>query len=181
MIDRDLITRSQEGDIGAFNEMVRDLTPVAWRIAFRILTDNFAAEDIAQEVMVKLWRKLDRFNSDRCFSSWFYRIVVNCCYDELRRRKREIVSVTDERSWQILSEITRGDNGLELSVDDYELLLKVAVEKLSPKQKVVFVLSELEGMERREIMKITGMNGSSLKSNLHYARKKIKELIKGRY
>ena len=92
-----------------------------------------------------------------------------------------MVSVTDERSWQILSEITCGGNGLELSVDDYESLLKVAVEELSPKQKVVFVLSELEGMERSEIMKITGMNGSSLKSNLHYARKKIKELIKGRY
>lgn len=181
LIDRALIIRSQGGDIKAFDEIMRRLTPVGWRIAFRILADNCAAEDTTQEAMVKVWRGINRFDNGRCFKSWFYRIIINCCYDELRKRKRNIVSVVDDKRWQILSEITHGESGLELSVDDYESVLSSATEKLSPKQKVVFALYELEGMDMVEIMKITGMNSTSLRSNLYHARKRITKIIKGSY
>lgn len=165
----------------AFSEMVNALSPVAWRIAFRILADNESAEDAAQESMVKLWRNLGRFRDNQKFSSWFYKIVVNCCYDELRKRKKNIVHKTDERTWSILGEIVKGDTGEGPTIEEYEGIMKSITEKLTPAQKAVFVLSDLEGMDNGQIEEITGMGRNTVKANLHYARKRVMELIKERF
>jgi RNA polymerase sigma-70 factor, ECF subfamily len=165
----------------AFSVMVKALSPVAWRIAFRILADNESAEDAAQESMVKLWRNLGRFRDNQKFSSWFYRIVVNSCYDELRKRKKNIVHRTDERTWFMLGEIVKEDNSEGPSVEEYAEIMKAVTEKLTPAQKSVFILSDLEGMNSGQIEEITGMGRNTVKANLHYARKRVMELIKERF
>jgi len=181
LIEESIITRSRSGDKAAFTEMVKVLSPVAWRISFRILADNEAAEDVAQEVMVKLWRNVDQIREGRKFPSWFYRIVVNCCYDELRKQKRNIVHKTDERTWSILGEIVKGDNSEGPSIEEYAEIMKAVTEKLTPAQKTVFILSDLEGMDNGQIEEITGMGRNTVKANLHYARKRVMELIKERF
>jgi RNA polymerase sigma-70 factor, ECF subfamily len=181
LIKESVIEKSRAGDKRAFGEMVQTLSPVAWRIAFRILASNEAAEDVAQESLVKVWRNLDRLQKGESFSSWFYRIVVNCCYDEIRRRGRITILETDEKTWNYLSEIVRGDTGGEPLVSEYEEILRAVTSELSPVQKTVFVLSDLEGMDNSQIAEITGGNINSVKANLHYARKRVMELIKGRY
>ena len=181
MINSTLLAGCRAGDAGSLVELVRELSPVAWRIAFRILADNEAAEDVAQETMVKVWKKIRGLDSDDSFGPWFYRIVVNCCYDELRRRKREIAKPADERTWYRLGEIIRGDDGSEPTMDEYGEIMRTVTAELSPKQRAVFVLSDLEGMDNEQIIEITGLNTNSLKSNLYYARKKVREIIRGRY
>jgi len=181
LIEESLIAKSRMGDMTAFTEMVKTLSPVAWRIAFRILANNESAEDAAQESMVKLWRNLSRFRDNQKFSSWFYRIVVNCCYDELRKQKRNIVHKTDERTWFILGEIVKGDNSEGPSIEEYAEIMEAVTEKLTPAQKTVFVLSDLEGMDNGQIEQVTGMGRNTVKANLHYARKRVMELIKERF
>jgi RNA polymerase sigma-70 factor (ECF subfamily) len=177
LIEESIIERSRGGDTRAFSEMVQTLSPVAWRIAFRILASNEAAEDVAQESLVKVWRSLGRLRKGESFSSWFYRIVVNCCYDEIRKKKRFIGTSTDENTWLVIGEIVKGSNGYEPSLEEYADLLKTITSKLSPVQKTVFVLSDLEGMDYGQIEEITGKGKSSIKANLHYARERVKELI----
>jgi RNA polymerase sigma-70 factor, ECF subfamily len=164
----------------AFTLVVEKLSPIAWRIAFRILADNSTAEDVAQESLVRLWRNLGRIRNDKEFSAWFYRIVVNCCYDELRKRRRDIVGYADESTWQKLSEIIHGNNGWDFSAEEYSAIIKSLTSELSPVQRTVFVLSDLEGLHSTQVTEITGMNSNSVKANLHHARKRIKQLIKGR-
>jgi RNA polymerase sigma-70 factor (ECF subfamily) len=181
LIEESVIEKSRAGDRRAFSEMVQTLSPVAWRIALRILASNEAAEDVAQESLVKVWRNLDRIRIGESFSSWFYRIVVNCCYDEIRRMKRLHPVKADEKTWLRLGELISGDSGGEPLVAEYEEILKTVTSELSPVQKTVFVLSDLEGMNNNQIAEITGGNLNSVKSNLHYARKRVKEIIKERY
>lgn len=161
--------------------MVQTLTPVAWRIAFRILASNEAAEDVAQESLVKAWRSLGRLRKGESFAPWFYRIVVNCCYDEIRRMKRLNTIKTDEKTWIRLGELISGDSGGVPMVSEYEDIIRAVTSELSPVQKTVFVLSDLEGMGYSQIAEITGSNLNSVKSNLHYARKRVIEIVKGRY
>lgn len=181
MTDSLVLAGCRAGDTGSLVELVRELSPVAWRIAFRMLADNEAAEDVAQEAMVKVWKKIGRLDNDGSFGPWFYRIVVNCCYDELRRKKREMAKPADELTWHRLGEIIRGDDGSEPTADEYGEIMRTVTAELSPKQRAVFVLSDLEGMNNERISEITGLNANSLKSNLYHARKKVKEIIRGRY
>jgi RNA polymerase sigma-70 factor, ECF subfamily len=181
LVEESVIERSRAGDRRAFSEMVQTLTPVAWRIAFRILASNEAAEDVAQESLVKVWHGLNRLRKGDSFAPWFYRIVVNSCYDELRRVKRLNTVRPDERTWIRMGEMVSGDSGGEPLVSEYEDIIRAVTSELSPVQKSVFVLSDLEGMDYNQIADITGSNLNSVKSNLHYARKKIMEIIKGRY
>jgi RNA polymerase sigma-70 factor, ECF subfamily len=165
----------------AIEEMVEKLSPLAWRISFRILADREAAEDAAQEVMVKVWRNIGQMRDERGFSSWFYRIVVNCCYDEIRRRKKITMIKADDITWGLLSEQFISDNEGETSISGYEEIIRTITSELSPVQKAVFVLSDLEGMDNRQISVITGKSLNSVKSNLHYARKRIMEIVRGRF
>lgn len=181
MIEESVIERSRSGDKRAFSEMVQTLSPAAWRIAFRILASNEAAEDVAQESLVRVWRSLGRLRKGESFAPWFYRIVVNCCYDEIRRSSRINIIKTDDKTWSRLGEIVGGDNGGEPLVSEYEEIIRAVTSELSPMQKTVFVLSELEGMDNSQIAEITGSNLNSVKANLHYARKRVMEIIKGRY
>lgn len=87
----------------------------------------------------------------------------------------------DEKTWLRLGELISGDSGGEPLVAEYEEILKTVTSELSPVQKTVFVLSDLEGMNNNQIAEITGGNLNSVKSNLHYARKRVKEIIKERY
>ena len=142
-----------------------------------MLGDEDQAKDIVQETMVTIWQKLKKIRSAEVYKTWIYRIVMNKCYDQLRSRKRNPEFVTDEKTWKLLSDKIFENPSAELENSETALIINLLSEKLSPKQKAIFVLSDIEQMSHDEISEITGMSKSGIKSNLHHARKHISELV----
>ncbi|MGB8491840.1 MAG: RNA polymerase sigma factor, partial [Bacteroidales bacterium] len=99
-------------------------------------------------------------------------------YDHLRKRKRDCEFRPDENTWALIANHTSDGSVTELENREIALVIELLTSELSPKQKAVFIMSEIEEMSSDEIAGITGMNKSSVKSNLHYARKNIEIMIK---
>ena len=177
LIDIKLIEECRRGNLTNFRKLVELTSPFAFSVAFRMLGDEDQAEDVVQETMVIIWQKLKKIKSAEGYKTWVYRIVVNKCYDQLRKRKRNPEYITDEKTWAVIA--NRISEGPSSDMENIEMaqIIRQLTKRLSPKQKAVFVLSELEEMSGDEISEITGISKSGIKSNLYYARKSISEMI----
>ncbi len=177
MIDQKLIEECRRGDLQNFRKVIETASPFAFSVAFRIVGDEDLARDIVQETMITIWEKLNKINSSASFKTWLYRIVVNKCYDQLRKKKRDSEFRPDDNAWAVISNHFSEQPAYDLDNKEIARLIKLMIHKLSPRQKTVFVLSEIEEMPNDEISQITGMSKVLIKANLHYARKKITEMI----
>ena len=142
-----------------------------------MLGNEDQAKDIVQETMVTIWQKLNKIKSAEGYKSWIYRIVVNKCYDEMRKRKRTPEFVTDELAWRLISNKISEGPSAALEDNETSKVIALLTDKLSPKQKAVFILSDLEEMSNDGISEITGLSKSAIKANLYHARKSISEKI----
>jgi len=165
-------------DEKAFRQLIRQNADFAFRVAFRIMNDEEDAKDIVQESFITVWEKIREIDPGKKFSSWLYRIIVNKCYDVLRRRNRMRRVRPDEASRSLAGLISENNPESLLTSEETGRLIRHISYTLSPKQKIVFVLGELEGLSHDDIAEITGMNKTSVKSNLNHARRKIGERIK---
>ena len=177
MIDIQLIEECKGGNFNNFRKLVELSSPFAYSVAFRMLGDEDEAEDVVQETMVTIWQKLKKIKTAEVYKTWMYRIVVNKCYDEMRKRKRNPEFVTDEQTWQLISNRISESPSASLENNETSKIIRILTEKLSSKQKAVFILSELEGMSNDEISGITGISKSAVKANLYHARKTISQRV----
>jgi RNA polymerase sigma-70 factor (ECF subfamily) len=177
LVDADLIEECRNGNLQSFRKLIGISSPFAFSVAFRMLGDEDLAKDVVQETMVTIWSKLSKIRSAGSYKTWLYRIVVNKCYDQMRRKKKNPEERADERTWTLISNHIpdRPDNALENR--ETATVIGLLTEKLSPKQKSVFILIDLEEMTTEEVSEITGMSRRNIKANLHYARKNIGEMI----
>jgi RNA polymerase sigma-70 factor, ECF subfamily len=177
LIDIKLIEECRGGNFNNFRKLVELTSPFAYSVAFRMLGNEDQAKDVVQETMVTMWQKLNKIKSAEVYKTWIYRIVVNKCYDVIRKRKRNPEFVTDDHTWELIS--NRISEGPSASLENGETskIIGILTEKLSSKQKAVFVLSDLEGMSNDEISEITGIGKAAVKANLYHARKSISEKV----
>ena len=103
MIDLQLIEQCRGGNFNNFRKLVELTSPFAYSVAFRILGNEDQAKDVVQETMVTIWQKLKKIKTPEVYKTWIYRIVVNKCYDEMRKRKRNPEFVTDDHTWELIS------------------------------------------------------------------------------
>ena len=177
MIDYEIIEECRRGDLGNFRKLVGETAPFAFSVAFRMLGDKALAEDIVQDTMVTLWQKIGRIRSADGFKKWLYKVVINKCYDELRREKRTQEYKPSDSEWAVISNHLSHEPVTEMENRETAALINLLTDSLSPRQKVVFVLCDLEEMTPDEVSEITGMGKANIKANLHYARKRINEMI----
>lgn len=163
----------RQGDKKAFGYIVSAYQQQIYVLAFRLLCDKAEAEDITQETFIRTWLYIDRYDRQYQFSTWIYRIACNLCYDRLRTGQGRIQ--IDLADLELPSEITPAD---KMEHEELRTLIAKATEGLSPKQRLVFTLSEIEGLDVEEIVTITGMSPAKIKSNLYLARKYVKSKIK---
>jgi RNA polymerase sigma-70 factor, ECF subfamily len=177
LIDIQLIEECRGGNFNNFRKIVELSSPFAYSVAFRMLGDEAQAKDIVQETMITIWQKLKKIKTPEGYKVWMYRIVVNKCYDALRKKKRNPEFIADDKTWEILgNKISEGPSAA-LENGETTKIIAILTDKLSTKQKAVFILSELEGMSNDEVSGITGISKSSVKANLYHARKSISEMI----
>lgn len=162
----------------AFKSLIERYSDFAFSVAFRIMNDEEESNDIVQESFITVWNKIGNFDPEKKFSNWLYRIVVNKCYDALRKRKRMQLVYPDANSWNIAGLFSESNPERKLDNEEIGKMIRQLTFKLSTKQKIVFVMSELEGLSHEDIADITGMAKTIIKSNLNHARRKIGEMIK---
>jgi len=177
LIEKELIEECRKGDLRNFRKVVEKTTPMIFSVAFRMLGDEDTARDIVQDTMVTIWQKLSRIKTADSYKTWAYRVAVNKCYDHLRKQKRQKENRYDDQAWAIISNHISEEGITELENKENAQIINLLTNKLSPKQKAVFVLSELEEMPANEIAEITSMTRSAVKANLYYARKNIESLL----
>lgn len=178
MFDEILIERCRGGDLKEFRKLVKESAPLVFSIAFRITGNEETGKDITQEVMITLWQKISTLKDQSRFKTWLCRTTVNRCYDFLRKEKLKKEIRPDEIMWKRISEKVEGHDSTTFDNLECAMILDRLTEELSPKQKSIFVLSELEDFSHDEISEITGMNKANIKANLHHARKQLSEAVK---
>ena len=181
MIDISLIEECKGGNFNNFSKLVELTSPFAFSVAFRMLGDEDQAKDVVQETMVTIWHKLKKIKSAEVFKTWMYRIVVNKCYDQLRKKKRNPEFVADDKTWTLISNRIFEDPSSELENNETAQIINLLTNKLSPKQKAVFILSDLEEMSGDEISEITGMSKSVLKQTFIMPEKVFLKWLKNIY
>jgi RNA polymerase sigma-70 factor, ECF subfamily len=154
-----------------FREWVNQYYEYGFRIAFRIIGEEEDCKDILQDAYLKVWLKFDTYDNRSKFSTWLFTIITNLCLDKLRRKK----TVARKNESTVYESMSESDNP-EILMNNKELrnCIKKLSENLSPKQKIIFVLRDLEEMEMSEVCNITNMPANQVKANLYHARKAIK-------
>jgi RNA polymerase sigma-70 factor (ECF subfamily) len=177
LIDLKLIEECRGGNFNNFRKLVELTSPFAYSVAFRMLGNEDQAKDVVQETMVTIWQKLKKIKSAEVYKTWIYRVVVNKCYDVMRKRKRNPEFVADEQTWRVISNRISEGPSAALENGETSKIIGILTGRLSSKQKAVFVLSDLEGLSNDEVSEITGISKSAVKANLYHARKSISEKV----
>lgn len=177
MVDLEIIEECKGGNFANFRKLVELTSPFAYSVAFRMLGNEDQAKDVVQETMVTIWQKLGKIKTAKVYKTWIYRIVVNKCYDHMRMRRRHPEINASDQTWNLISNSLSQDPCTKFENGEISKIITVLTEKLSSKQKAVFVLSDLEGMTSDEVSEITGISKSSVKANLYHARKSISEKV----
>ncbi len=180
MVDLDLIQRAKQGDIWAFEQLVFRYDKQVLTIAARYVQSAEDAKDIYQEVFLRVFRALPKFQLRSQFSTWLFRITTNVCLSHRTRRKRHVhTSIdhdADDEHAGGLGDALRDTGTADQQVEkaDLELHVSQALESLSPRQKMVFTMKYYEGYKLREIAEVMGIGEGTVKRYLFSATNKIR-------
>ncbi len=176
--DRELVRRAQTGDREAFEELVRRNQHRVFAVAGGILRRREDVEDIAQQVFVKAYFSLKRFDQRAAFSTWLHKITVNECWDLLRKKKvRPLLyesDLSEEQAQQFGGAEKLQSRAQDIS-DKLEAQQRVdrLLQGLDPRDRMMLILKEVEGFAIEEIAEILNLNANTVKVRLFRARRRI--------
>ena len=173
-----LIEDAQKGDVTAFEEIVRYHQSYAYAIAFRFFCDEDDAEDVVQESFIRIWNHLKNFDPKMKFTTWMYKIVVNLCYDKAKSNKRRMsvfARLNDNSSKDDYIESTNLER--DLTNKETAALIKHIADGLSEKQRMIFLLRDIQELTIEEVAVITGMSDAAIKTNLFFTRQNIRKKL----
>ena len=170
----DLAERATEGEREALGRLAGALRPLICRWALVMTGDPNDAEDVAQQVLMKMMTSMEGFDGRSKVTSWVYRITRNASLDHQRRRKRER-RLAEKAEWLARSEAPRLDDPL----DDIEMnrtmrLIRTLLGELPMRQREVFDLVDLQGLEPKEAAELLEMNPNTVRVHLLRARRRMR-------
>jgi RNA polymerase sigma-70 factor (ECF subfamily) len=190
--ERSLVAEAQAGGRGAFEELVRRYDRDVLRLALNLMKRPEDARDVYQEAFLKVYRNLHRFRFECSFYTWLYRIVTNVCLDHLRRRQarpedqapetnsghRHEEGITDfferQREQRPTLDPERRFFGREI-----QERIAAAMERLSPRERVVFEMKHYQGLKLRAIGDALGTTEETVKNSLFRATRKLRSQLGG--
>src|SRR5437762_10358735 len=176
--DRELVRRAQREDKEAFEELVRRHQHRVFAVAGGIVRRREDVEDVAQQVFVKAYFSLKRFDQRAAFSTWLYKITVNECWDMLRKRKvRPLVyeaDLSEEQARQVISSAEKSKDQPDIS-DRLEARqrLERLLDGLDERDRLMLILKEVEGFSIEEIAEVLDLNANTVKVRLFRARRRV--------
>lgn len=180
-----LINKAKQGNTTAFEKLIVSHERNIYSIAYRMFNNEEDAKDITQEVFIKIYRNISKFDQNSKFSTWLHRICVNTCIDEIRKRKGKQTISIDETIELEDSSVKKQymDDGLTpeetiIVKEDIEDIRK-AITCLSENHKSIIILRDIQNLSYTEIADITGSSLGTVKSRLARARLQLKNIIMG--
>ena len=157
------LARAREGDLGAFEDLVRQYQADVWRFAYHFTRDRTLADDVTQEAFLRAFRFLRGFRGDSKFSSWLFRIARNCAMDQIRAR-----NVSLERAPPIAGPHADPQARVELNA---------ALDAISTDHREPFLLVEVFGLSYQEAADVLGVRVGTIKSRMHRARRAMMDAL----
>ena len=183
--DHFLVTRTQSGDVAAFEALVRRYERWVFTLALRMLGDRGEAEDMAQEVFLKAYRGLPRFKGNSRFSTWLYAIASHHCLNHLQTRRRRPAASTRgadgvggeglPAAERLPDEAPRADELLER--EELARIVQTELTFLSEEHRLILILRDIQGLAYHEIAETLGVELGTVRSRLHRARAAMRERL----
>ncbi|MCY4595721.1 MAG: RNA polymerase sigma factor [Bryobacterales bacterium] len=177
LIDPKIIERAQQGDEEAFTEIIRAYRKRILGTVYRMISRSDDVEDVGQEVFSRLYDSLRQLRAPQVFEPWLYRLTINACYDYLRRKRREVdVRMADLSEEQVVAvdAALSGKKALEENrKEGARELLEVLLDRVSPEDRMLLVLKEIQGLSLKELSAVYKVNTNALKVRLFRARKRV--------
>jgi RNA polymerase sigma-70 factor (ECF subfamily) len=188
--DEALVLRAQAGDMRAYDDLVTRHRARIFAMIRNMVKNEADAWDLSQEVFIKAWQALPRFEAKARFTTWLYRIAHNAVYDQVRRKRPE--SNGDELNDELLNRdridpaaVTTPGAGRQpddaLSSEELRIKIEAALAKLSPEHREAVILKDVQGLAYKEIADVMECTLGTVMSRLFYARQKLQALLKDEY
>ena|SRR5688572_4546476 len=176
-----IIREAQKGSLSAFNQLIMAYQGTAYNLAYRVIGNGDAAADACQDAFIKAYKAIAQYQGGS-FKGWLLRIVTNTCYDYIRYKSRrpatsleDLVENPDDHSSKLVSEAERPeDHVLRLELNE---VLQVGINQLPEDQRIVVVLSDIQGMAYQEIAEIINEPLGTVKSRLSRGRSRLREFL----
>ena len=177
--ERDMIERASRGDAAAFNRLMEQHERRMYAVALRMCGNREDAQDCLQEAMLRVYRAIGGFKGQSSFSTWVYRITMNTCLDELRRKKNRQSTSLDsllDMGWSPSDDT----NAPEKQAIRSELRrnLNRAIQELPEEMRSAVVLRDIQGFSYEEIAHMLEINVGTIKSRISRGREKLREKMK---
>ena len=186
LADEILIEKAQQGDMGAFERLIERYDRKVLSMALSFTRDPEEAKDVYQEVFIRVFRALPKFEQRSLFSTWVHRIVINVCKTHQSRRARHshlsldesLASESPERNL-VLAQLSDGSSGERMALQsDLSSQMNEALQLLSPKQRLVFTLRHYHGYKLREIAAMMSCAEGTVKRHLFSATRRVREVLR---
>ena len=177
--DRELVQTIRRGDTLAFEQLVRRKTSKVYGLCYRIIGNGEDAKDIAQLVFIKLWENLEKYDPQYAFDTWLYRLVTNVAIDFMRSRQSRENAVNS--TLRLVKTSADAEQGIAVQRKEIESVFHEISSVLSPKQKAVFVMNQMDDLPSSEIAKVLGCRESTVRNHLFNARKAMQQQLRKRF
>jgi RNA polymerase sigma-70 factor (ECF subfamily) len=178
-----LVRQAQEGDLSAFDQLVRRYQDRIYGTVYHMTSNHEDANDLAQEAFIKAFHALPSFKGDSSFFTWVYRIAVNKTINFLKqRRNRGHMSLNDldvnvENDPDLVALVSDRTPRRETGLAELQEKLNAAMQKLSEEHRMVVTLHDIQGMPHEEIGRIMNCNVGTVRSRLFYARQQLQAYL----
>ncbi|AWI10962.1 MAG: RNA polymerase sigma factor SigW [Caldibacillus thermoamylovorans] len=177
------IKQVRKGDQNAFGEIVELYKDKVFQLCFRMLGNSHEAEDISQEAFMRAYINIERYNIDRKFSTWLYRIATNLCIDRIRKKKPDYyldAEVAGTEGLTLYSQIPASQLAPDEEVSKIELqeIIQNEILKLPEKYRAVIVLRYIEELPLLEISKILDLPIGTIKTRIHRGREALRKQLR---
>ena len=177
--DRQLVETTRGGDPDAFEVLVRRKTSKVYSLCYRIIGNSEDAKDISQLVFIKLWENLEKYDPQYAFDTWLYRMVTNVAIDFMRNKQSRENAVNS--NLRLVKTSSDAEQGTIVQRKEVESVFNSVSQVLSPKQKTIFVMNQMDDLSSSEIAKVLGCRESTVRNHLFNARKLMQQQLRKRF
>ncbi len=181
--DQNLIDRARDGDLAAFDDLVRKYSQRLYSHVYHMTSNREDAYDLLQDIFAKAYRSLRKFQGKSTFYTWIYSIATNMTINHLKKKKRKAAMSLDDIDNGIANDVVFTDTSATANprrgttIKEIQKKLNEAMQLLSEDHRTVVALFDIEGLPHAEIAQILNISPGTVRSRLHYAHKHLQSLL----